>query len=99
MFNFSLTALNSTEFVINAELMLYTSQHPFSSTYFVEVVASHSSPVESSTPEGRSILGKLRFIQEVELRSAGYITFSVLEMTKTLIQLGKKSGGGGGAQV
>ena len=40
------------------------------------------------------------------MTSAGYVTFPVVEMTKTLIQLGKKSarkwscvrgGGGGGA--
>lgn len=90
-FKFSLAALNSTEFVITAELMLYATRHPFSSTYFIEVVAQPSNRVNSSTPEGRSIVEKLRIIQEVKMPMAGYVTFPVAEMTKALIKLGKLS--------
>lgn len=80
--------MNSTEFVINAELMLYTNKSPFSgkTSYFVEVTAIPAATVPTEIPGAGE---RLRYMEEVHLDESGYVVIPVAEMTRTLIALGK----------
>jgi hypothetical protein len=94
-FNFSLYSLNETDYFIKADLMLYVDRPPSdtdSTNYYVEITAVPS----INPPTG--ISESLKLVQQTEL-VGGYVVFPVVNMTKTLVNLGKKvlwGGGGGG---
>jgi hypothetical protein len=84
VFNFSLSPLDNSEFFMNALLMLHADKPPYANgtTYFVEVTAVPSDIAPTVIPES------LKFVEEVEL-TGGYVEFSILEITKRLVNLGK----------
>ena len=85
-FNFSLSAINSTEFIIKAELHLYlTEQAPVEESYVVGIGA---------TLENGQVI-KPDFMRELRITDReGYAVFRIEDMLKNLISLGKKESKG-----